>query len=141
VKQGISVTADTLSVSINENAEKLILGKHPLTLQWIDWDHAGSVNIVRNDGKIECSGQQISRYNNSDILKIDGTILIVSEKEFILNGIVITKITYINNGKECVRKGSFHFKATQNRQYWRMMEMNNPCDTATDYVDIYFKKI
>jgi hypothetical protein len=38
-----------------------------------------------------------------------------------------------------MRQGDFTFKVTGKRKYWRMQEMDNPCDEATDYVDIYYK--
>jgi hypothetical protein len=40
-----------------------------------------------------------------------------------------------------MRSGTFHFKATGKRRYWRMQEMDNPCDSVTDYVDVYFRGI
>ncbi len=120
-------------------AEKLIIGKHPMTLQWISWDYTGTVNIVKENNIISCVGVQNSRSDNKDYLKIEGTIEIINEKEFLLRGTVRTKIYHINNGNECLRKGTLRFKSTKGRQYWRMREMTNPCDGVTDYVDIYFK--
>jgi hypothetical protein len=31
------------------------------------------------------------------------------------------------------------FKITEKRKYWRLQEMQSPCDTATDYVDIFMR--
>ena len=33
------------------------------------------------------------------------------------------------------------FKTKAGRKYWRMQEMDNPCEAVTDYVDIYFRGI
>lgn len=89
-----------------------------------------------------CRGEQISKENDTDFLKIDGIVEeIINEKEFLFRGTIITKVNYINGGEECTREGSFRFKATGTRKYWRMRKMDNPCDGVTDYVDIFFKKL
>lgn len=49
------------------------------------------------------------------------------------------QISHINGGEPCVREGEMTFAITRKRKYWRLQEMQNPCDTATDYVDIYFR--
>ena len=49
------------------------------------------------------------------------------------------KISHINGGKPCAREGAMTFKITGKRRYWRLQEMNNPCDGVTDYVDIFFR--
>jgi len=50
-------------------------------------------------------------------------------------------IEYIAAGAECKREGRFTFKTKGGRKYWRLQEMDNPCDQATDYVDIYFRGV
>lgn len=125
----------------NNQPENVLLGSHPLTLQWIGWDHPGTIDFYKELDLIICKGEQLSKENDTDFLKIDGIIEeIVNEKEFVFRGTIITKVNYINGGEECVREGSFRFKATGTRKYWRMREMDNPCEGVTDYVDIYFKK-
>ena len=52
-----------------------------------------------------------------------------------------TRVSHIAGGAECRRHGTFHFATKVGRKYWRMQEMDNPCDDATDYVDIYFRGI
>jgi hypothetical protein len=37
------------------------------------------------------------------------------------------------------RTGEMTFRVTGKRKYWRLMEMDNPCEGVTDYVDIYFR--
>lgn len=118
-----------------------ILGKHTLALQWISWDYFGTINIYEENGVIKAVGEQLSRERQGDYLKVNGTLSLVSELEFRFTGEIVTKIYHINNGNPCTRRGTVTFKSYSGRQYWRMLEMTNPCDGVTDYVDIYFKKI
>ena len=134
---------DVLKVNIKYNQpENVLLGSHPLTLQWIGWDHPGTIDFYKEMDLIRCIGEQLSKENETDFLKIDGIVEeIIDEKEFVFKGTIITKVNYINGGEKCVREGTFRFKATGTRKYWRMREMDNPCDGVTDYVDIFFKKL
>lgn len=119
--------------------EKKMLGKHMCSLQWISWDYFGSVTIERNaEGQLTCKGGQKSQ-KNSDYLTLDGVISIVNEKHFTFTGTIETKVSFLNNGEPVTREGTFNFKASGERKYWRFQEMKNPADMATDYVDIYFK--
>lgn len=118
-----------------------ILGKHTLALQWISWDYFGIIDIYEENGVIKAVGEQKSREHSGDYLKVNGTLNLVSELEFRFTGEIITKIYHLNNGNPCTRRGTYTFKSYSGRQYWRMLEMDNPCDGVTDYVDIYFKKI
>ena len=123
-----------------QTPEQKVLGKHMLSLQWISWDYFGTCNITKDDkGVLHCKGEQLSR-ENDDYLKINGTIEIVDANHLLFTGTIAMKINYINGGKECLREGTFDFKATNGRKYWRMQQMDNPCDTACDYVDIYFRR-
>ncbi len=122
--------------------ESKILGKHPISLQWISWDYFGTVEVTKEqrDGSLHCVGSQRSR-ENDDYVTIDGYIEMVSDLEFNFYGTIITKVYHINNGQPCVREGTFKFLSTQGRKYWRLQQMDNPCDEACDYVDIYFRKM
>jgi hypothetical protein len=123
-----------------QTPEQKVLGKHMLSLQWISWDYFGSCNITKDDkGVLRCKGEQLSR-ENDDYLKINGTINIVDANHLLFTGTIAMKIYHINGGKECLREGTFDFKATNGRKYWRLQQMDNPCDEACDYVDIYFRK-
>lgn len=129
--------------------DKIMLGKHLFSSQWISWDNFGKVVITKTkksnvynisgiqDGTI-CSDDENGR-RNGDYLKIQGTITVKNKSEFVFNGKIVLKIYYLNNGQPCIREGEYHFLATEGRRYWRMQEMNNPCDGVCDYVDIYFK--
>ena len=72
-------------------------------------------------------------------MKIDGTITSIDAKEFAFSGNITTQVSHINEGKPCVREGEFTFKITGKRRYWRLLQMDNPCDPVTDYVDIYLR--
>ena len=75
----------------------------------------------------------------NDGSKVEGTITEVSAKEFIFNGVVEMRVSHINKGEPCKREGELTFVIKGNRRYWRMQQMDNPCDEAADYVDIYFR--
>ena len=119
--------------------ERKVVGKHLLSLQWISWDYFGTCEITKiSNGKYRCIGSQKSK-ENSDYLKLDGYISIVNENHLQFTGTIRTLIHDMNNGNEHVRQGTFDFKATGGRKYWREQEMTGS-DGCTDYIDIYFQK-
>lgn len=120
------------------SAAMMLIGRHMLSLQWISWDHFGSATVSMRDGIYRIKGQQKGR-GNSDFLKIDGRIKTIAEKEFVFDGTIVTQVSHINGGEPCTREGEFVFKITGKRRYWRLMQMDNPCDPVTDYVDVYFR--
>lgn len=119
-------------------AAKMLVGRHKLSLQWISWDYFGSANVTNSRGVYRIKGDQKGRGNN-DFVKIDGVIKSIDVKEFVFEGTIITQISHINGGQPCTRDGEFTFKITGKRKYWRLMQMDNPCDPVTDYVDVYFR--
>ena len=133
----------------NKSAQ-MLAGKHKLSLQWISWDHFGTAAVTIGKckglerlqrGANRCyrlQGRQKGR-GNGDYLKLAGLITSIDAKQFTMKGEIETRISHINNGKPCTRSGPLTFKITGKRKYWRLMEMDNPCDQATDYVDIYFR--
>lgn len=119
--------------------EKNIVGKHLLSLQWISWEDFGTCEITKqNDGRLRCIGSQYSK-ENSDYLKLDGYITIISEKHLQFSGKIYTRVEEWNNGEEYVRSGVYNFQSTDNRKYWRMQEIAGANGQA-DYIDIYFQK-
>ncbi len=141
----VSMTsAQESSTTINDKAaaQKLV-GKHKLSLQWVSWDYFGSAMVTNKKcssgtkGCYRIIGEQKGR-GNGDYLKINGAILSIDGKQFKFSGTIETRVSHINGGSPCVRAGEFTFKITGKRKYWRMAEMDNPCDPVTDYVDIYF---
>ena len=124
--------------AINDTAAaQLLLGRHMLSLQWVSWDRFGAATVVNRKGVYRLTGEQ--RNAGGDLVKIDGVITSIDEKEFGFNGTIVTQVSHINGGAECVREGEFTFRITGKRKYWRLMQMENPCDPVTDYVDIFFK--
>ena len=130
--------AQDKTVINSAKGRQLLLGRHKLSLQWISWDYFGSAMVVDKKGVLRLNGRQSGR-GSTDFVSIDGTITSVDEKEFTFNGKIITQISHINGGKPCTRDGEFIFKITGKRKYWRMQQIDNPCDEAADYVDIYFR--
>ncbi len=122
----------------NAKAKTMLLGKHRLSLQWISWDYFGTATVTDKGGVLSLKGEQKSR-KDSDFVRIDGTITEINAKDFVFDGRVSTQISYINGGKPCLRTGKMTFKITGTRKYWRLMEMDNPCEAVTDYVDIFFR--
>lgn len=123
-----------------------LVGQHGLTLQWIGWDVAdwGRATITERDGVLFLEGEQRGRRDDegnvmrTDFVRISGRIVARQRNGFTFEGEVVTRVHYIADGAECRRQGTFHFVARPGKRYWRMQERDNPCDQATDYVDIYF---
>jgi hypothetical protein len=122
----------------DEAAKKMLLGQHRLSLQWISWDYFGKAIVKDDQGVLLISGEQKGR-GSDDYLKIEGRITLVDTKEIVFNGTIVTKVSYINGGNPCTRKGEMTFRITGNRRYWRLKEMDNPCEQVVDYVDIFFR--
>jgi hypothetical protein len=94
--------------------------------------------VSEDKDTISIRGEQRSR-ENDDYVTIDGVILEIAVNMFKFRGKIVTKISYINSGKPCVREGIMTFSVKGNRKYWRLQEMDNPCDIHTDYVDVYMR--
>jgi hypothetical protein len=135
-----SAFAQQKAVISDAKAKVMLLGRHRLSLQWISWDYFGSATVTEKNGKILLTGRQNGRGASSkDYLIVDGIVTSISAKEFTFNGKITTRVSHINSGEPCVREGKMTFKITGKRRYWRLQEMDNPCEGVTDYVDIYFR--
>ena len=134
----IPVLAQEQTQINDATAARMLLGRHMLSLQWVSWDYFGFATVMKSDGVYSIKGEQKGR-GNPDFLKIEGTIKSIDAKEFVFEGTLVTQVSHINGGAPCTRDGEFTFKVTGKRKYWRLMQMDNPCDPVTDYVDIYFK--
>jgi hypothetical protein len=122
------------------SAARMLLGRHRLSLQWVSWDYFGVANVTNRRGTYALKGEQRGRgMSKGSSVTIDGVITSIDAKEFAFRGKIVTLVTHINGGKPCVRDGDFTFKITGKRRYWRLQQMDNPCDPVTDYVDIYFR--
>lgn len=120
----------------DQTAKKKLLGKHMLSLQWISWKKFGNATVTEKDGVLSLKGQQTGK--DGDFLKVEGKITAVEKDSFKFNGRIETKVSHINKGKACLREGDMSFVIKGKRKYWRLKEMDNPCDGVTDYVDLYF---
>ena len=120
-------------------ARRMLLGKHLFSLQWISWDYFGTANVTDKDGLLYLRGEQKSR-DNDDVLSIDGVVTELNRYDFTFRGTIVTKVSHINGGAPCVREGELTFKITGKRKYWRLQQMNSPCEEVVDYVDIFFRR-
>lgn len=134
-----SVYAQEKTVINDAKARTMLLGRHQFSLQWIDfWKYFGTATITNRGGIFYLKGEQRQR-GGSDFVKIDGVVTQIDAKEFKFDGKIITQVSTINGGAPCERNGEMTFKITGARKYWRLQEMQNPCDGVTDYVDIFFR--
>lgn len=115
----------------------MLLGNHMLSLQWVSWDRFGSATVEERDGALHLKGSQ---EQNGDYVRLDGVVTKVEARQFSFEGEIVTRVSFLNHGDPCTRKGTFTFAATGTRKYWRLQQMDNPCDEATDYVDVYFRR-
>ena len=126
-------------VVVNDMAtERMLVGVHRLSLQWISWNYFGKATVTEKNGTLFIKGEQRGRGNN-DYVTIDGVITRVDAKEFTFEGDIVMRVSHINKGEPCKRTGEMTFRITGSRKYWRLQQMDNPCDEATDYVDIFFR--
>lgn len=119
-------------------AREQLLGEHLLTLQWIsDGKKVGKAQVTEENGLLKLRGEQ--RAPKGNYVTVEGVIERVDTKSFVLVGKVETRVDFIAGGKVCPREGRFTFRITGKRRYWRMKEMNNPCEDVVDYVDVYLR--
>jgi hypothetical protein len=125
---------------IDTQFARMLLGRHKLSLQWVSWNYFGVANVTNRRGVYSIKGEQRGRGRDAgNFVTIDGKIKSVSTTYFTFDGKIVTQVSHINGGKPCVREGEFTFKITGKRRYWRLQQMDNPCDPVTDYVDVYFR--
>ena len=134
-----AVFAQTERTVVNDaRASAMLLGRHRLSLQWVSWDYFGTATVTKRGGVFYLKGEQRQR-GGTDFVRVDGRITEINARDFRFDGTVTTQVSHINGGAPCVREGAMAFRITGNRRYWRLAEMNNPCDGVADYVDIFFK--
>jgi len=124
---------------INPVKTALRTGEHRITLQWIGWDKPGAAKVVAlPNGTYSIQGVQ-SGETDAEYLKIEGILNPQSEALLNFKGKIQTRISYLNEGKECLREGNYAFKQMPGKKYWRLQEKTN-CEggQTTDYIDIYF---
>jgi hypothetical protein len=139
-----SVLAQTVSPStktvVNDPvAAAQLTGKHKFQLHWISWGkwkELGELTVNDRSGSYVFKARQAK---GGDYVEIEGTVLKVETKEFTFQGRIVTRVSYKNEGKPCERNGEMTFRITGKRRYWRLVEMQSPCDETTDYVDIFLR--
>lgn len=129
-------SAQTKTVVNDAKAKNMLLGRHLFSLQWISWDRFGAATVTNKKGVLHLRGEQ---RQGADFIKIDGIIISIDSTEFKFDGTITTQISHIANGAACERTGEMTFAVTGKRKYWRLQEMQNPCDDVVDYVDVYFR--
>jgi hypothetical protein len=133
-----SIFAQEKTVVNDANARNMLLGRHMLSLQWISWNYFGTATVTNKAGIYYLKGNQKQR-GGTDFLEVDGIITEINAKNFKFDGKITMRISHINNGEPCVREGEMTFAITGKRKYWRLQQMQSPCDITTDYVDIFFR--
>jgi hypothetical protein len=115
-----------------------LVGTHPLTLQWVSWDHAGTAEVTRDGALLALRGRQELK---GDYVQVEGVLERVDARSFVLVGTVETRVGHIAGGNACRRQGRFTFRRTGTRRYWRLKERTNPCDGVADYVDLHLRAV
>ncbi len=134
-----TATSATKTVVNDSVAADQLIGKHKFQLHWISWGKWKDLaDLVVSDrhGSLFIKARQAK---GGDYVEIEGTVLKVEAKEFTFQGRIVTRVSYKNGGKPCERDGEMTFKITGKRRYWRLQEMQSPCDETTDYVDIFLR--
>jgi hypothetical protein len=130
---------------LDATAKAKLVGEHAFGVQWLDWGNLSKTGrlMVEDRGKVlQVQGEQIGRgENEGDYLKMSGKIISASKDGFVFEGEILVRVHHNANGEECKRSGRFNFKTRAGRKYWRLQEMDSPCDGVTDYVDVYFRGI
>jgi hypothetical protein len=103
-----------------------------LALQWVSWDRRGRLAVTAQGGLYHLRGTQAGRGR----LELDGDVLEIGATSFAFRG-RIAIVDAPDPGRNCIRDGTYEFRITRNRHYWRLQQME-ACDGLTDYVDIYF---
>jgi hypothetical protein len=131
--------SQTRTIVDSPTAAKKLVGKHKLNLQWIgsdNWVEFGNLKVTDRQGLMLISGNQAK---GEDYLHVNGKIVRIEDKQFTFQGKIVTQVSHMNKGAACERDGEMIFKITENRKYWRLQQMQSPCDIATDYVDIFMR--
>jgi hypothetical protein len=136
--QGEPGPAPPRTVVRDEAAKQRLLGEHKFSLQWISWERFGRAEVTERDGTLFLRASQ-RQEGGGDFIELEGIILEVRSDAFIFQGKIVTQVSYIFGGQPCKREGAFTFRITGKRKYWRLKEMQSPCDDVVDYVDVYFR--
>ena len=140
---GLAGSADAATQVDSQSSKAKLMGPLWLSLQWIgvgNFESMGRAQIEDRDGTLHLSGRQDGTGDSAgDWLEIDGDILAIGLRNFHFKGWVETRVSYINDGNPCRRDIDADFLMKMGKKYWRLQEIDNPCDVAADYVDLFSK--
>jgi hypothetical protein len=106
-----------------------------VTLQWISFEAParGHVTVTQRGGLVHLRGSQ---RGGGGELALDGDVVSIDARSFTFRG-EISIVGAPDATRNCLRDGTYEFRITGKRRYWRLQQMEQ-CDGLTDYVDIYF---
>jgi len=119
-------------------AKAMLLGSHKFSCQWISWDYFGTAEVTEENGVMRLKANQ-RQSDGTDFVELEGFITEVHALDFQFQGWIVTQISHINGGQPCRRERTMTFRISGRRKYWRLKEMDNPCEEVVDYIDIYFR--
>ncbi|OYT73896.1 MAG: hypothetical protein CFK52_00650 [Chloracidobacterium sp. CP2_5A] len=115
------------------------IGHHKFQLHWISWGEwktLGDLTVTDRNGLLVVHGAYRDP-KTGDFIEIDGLVTRVEARAFDFEGKIITRASCINGGDPGARKGALTFAVTGKRRDWRLQQMQDPGDEATDYADIF----
>lgn len=107
-----------------------------LALQWISWDYFGTITLDESQPLMRLRGTQVDRERPRSRMVVDGEVLSIDASSFVFRG-RIEIYEAPSDRARCIRDGTFTFRITSGRRYWRLRE-NSACGDLADYVDIFF---
>lgn len=121
----------------NKPARKKLVGKHGLSLQWLESKPKGAITIREDASYLRIEGEQ-REPATGNFVTVTGWITQIEAKQFKMRGRIVTRTNHIAGGQECAREGDFTFLIKGARKFWRLQEMTNGCEDSgvVDYVDI-----
>ena len=122
---------------LSEAALTRLKNNKGVTLQWLWGAKPGALTVSETRTGVRLKGAQGP--HNGDELTLDGIVTRIEAKKFSFKG----RIVIVDNetNEPCVREGTYTFRITSGRKYWRMKEQEARCTgraNLTDYVDIRF---
>ena len=129
-------TLPGITLISSETEADMLLGYHPLRLQWLGEEPHGTVFIRKKDDVLLLEGEQRNVENS---IELRGVITEVRSGSFVFEGRVVSEVSHINQGRPCLRKGVFLFLRRNGRPFWRMQDIGNPCADVVDYIDIFVR--
>lgn len=122
---------------VNEAALTKLKRNRGVTLQWLWGAKPGTLTVTETQTGVRLKGGQGP--HNGDELTIDGIVTRIESRRFVFQGRIV--IVDDETAEPCVRDGTFTFRITGARKFWRMKEQIAGCTgraDLTDYVDILF---